>query len=99
MNKKHLTDEEIQKLHDRQSFLLPKSLMALVNIMDNEDRGLLLTAILSYGINLEEIDISRNKLVLGAFNLFKQDFNKEGKRYVDRCKKNSANVKKRWDSN
>ncbi len=92
----NFTQEDIEKLDSRASFLLTKHLMPLVNLMTMEERGLLLTAILAYGIRIELVDMSSSKIVEGAFNLFKQDFIKEGKRYLKTCDKNKENIEKRW---
>lgn len=94
-----MNDEELEKLNDRQSFLMPKSLSPLINMMDYQERGILLTAILEFSITQNEIDLSKSKLVHGAFNMFKQEFIKDAKKYLRTCDRNSQNAKKRWGKN
>ena len=92
-----MNNEELEKLNDRQSFLMQKSLSPLINMMDYDERGILLTAILEFSITQNEIDLSKNKLVHGAFNMFKEEFIKDAKKYLRTCDRNSQNAKKRWD--
>jgi len=89
--------ELLKKLEGREAFLIPKSLWALVEMMTNEDRGILFTAVFSYGINMESIDLKHKPLVQGALNLFKQDFKRQAKKYLAQCEQNRANVQKRYE--
>jgi hypothetical protein len=77
------------------SFILHKdALYQDIQILSMEERGILLTAILEYQINGKIIEVDR--VIQIALNHIIAQFTVDKNRYVDKCKKNQENAKKRW---
>ena len=78
------------------SFLMRKCWREQISILDNKQRGTLLTAIYDYicsGIDFQTEDGMLKML----WATIKQTFDYDRKKYADRCEKNREAAKKRWN--
>ena len=98
MNKKHFNDEEMQKLNERDGFLITKSLFTLLDVMNMEEKGITFTAIIDFVRTGEimqfKVERSFPKVALDEFI---RQYTKDREKYINKCKKNAENIKKRWD--
>lgn len=76
--------------------ILYPSMFAPIAGMSLEQKGILLEACFHFLIG-EEYKIS-DPMVSMAFGFYMQQFNLDQQKYEERCRKNSDNVRKRWDN-
>ena len=77
------------------SFLLYRSFYEPIKNLNNEDLGKLFRSIYEYQVS-ETIPDSNTSIYM-AFQFFKNQFDLDSEKYLQRCEKNSENVKKRWN--
>lgn len=80
----------------RESFILYTSYQNHIELLTNEQRGILFTAILRYqaGTELPEMDGMTNML----FSVIKTDLDKNNEKYDKVCERNAQNIRKRWNT-
>ncbi len=94
----HLTDQDIEKLSKKDSFLIQKTLYEDIKEMETGEVKLLMVAIFAYVVDGEIADLTDNKyrFVRVAFNRFKKDYQDDSHKWLDSCKKKSENKKEDW---
>ena len=92
------TKEEMEKLEEKNSFLIQKSMYEDIKLMTEIETHFLLMAVFEYVISgvIPSLDRSDQRLVKSAFNRFKMAHDDNSTRYLKTCKKNQENINKRW---
>jgi len=94
-DKKQSNEEQEADAIIEGSFLMRKCWREQINILNNEQRGTLLTAIYDYiccGIDFE----TKDGMLKMLWASIKQTFDYDRKKYADRCEKNRKAAKERW---
>lgn len=82
----------------KEGFIIYKSLYEPIKALTREQKGELLDAIFEYQTS-DTIIESMSPLVNMAFMFFKNQFDIDNKKYIDKCEKNKQNAEKRWNPN
>lgn len=80
----------------KKSFVLYKSWEPMINTLDDESAGILLKAILAYQCG-KDYEI-KNPVLLAVFEVFKNEFDENDKKYEERCARNKRIAQKRWQT-
>lgn len=98
MNKKHFTDEEMEKLCNKNSFLINKTLFEDIKEMGDGEVRYLMYTIFEYVINgvIPDLSEPKKRFVRVAFNRFKNDYIKDSIKWLDTCKLKSDRKKEDW---
>ena len=79
----------------KKGFILYKSLYEPIKALDKEQKGELMEAIFEYQLTGEIIEL--NPIVNMAFMFFKNQFDIDNVKYLEKCKKAKESVEKRWN--
>ena len=92
------TIDEIEKLQEKNSFLLQKSLIVDVKEMGIEETNLLFNAILDYVVTGVEPNLEGQKFrfIRASFNRFKEAYISDSKKWLKTCRKKSEAKAKEW---
>lgn len=94
----HLTDQDIEKLSQKDSFLIQKNLHEDIKEMSPDEVYLLFLSIFGY-VNdgeLRNLSDSKYRFVRVAFNRFKNDYVDDSVKWIESCKKKSERKKEDW---
>lgn len=80
---------------DKQSFILYKDIKPLIDMMSNEQAGLLFKSIYDYVCDKKDPNCD-DVIVNNTFNFIKIKIDDASKKYEAKCKKNKENIAKRW---
>ena len=80
----------------KKGFILYKSLYEPIKALDKEQKGELMEAIFEYQLTGEIIE-DLNPIVNMAFMFFKNQFDIDNAKYLEKCKKAKESVEKRWN--
>jgi len=80
----------------KKGFILYKSLYEPIKALDKEQKGELMEAIFEYQLTGEIIE-DLNPIVNMAFMFFKNQFDIDNAKYLEKCKKAKESVQKRWN--
>lgn len=82
---------------DKKSFLIYYQHLSLFQQLSDEQAGILIKAILEYEVNGIIPNFGQDSLLTGFFfGVFKPYLDDHRVEYEKKCKKNSANIRKRW---
>lgn len=85
---------------DKTSFLMYHRHLELFKQLSDAQAGILIKAVMEYEINGTIPNFGQDALLIGFFfGVFKPYLDENKEEYEKKCKKNSANVKKRWTKN
>ena len=92
------TKEELEKLQEKNSFLIQKSLYVDIKEMGIEEKNLFLVSVFEYVIcgaipNLIEL---KYRFVRASFNRFKDAYTSDSKKWLKTCKNKSEAKSKEW---
>ena len=95
----YLTDQDIEKLSKKDSFLIQKTLYEDIKEMETGEVKLLMVAIFAYVVDGEIANLTDNKyrFVRVAFNRFIKDYQDDSHKWLDSCKKKSDRKKEDWN--
>lgn len=79
----------------KDSFIIHTRHGKLIEDLDNEQRGILLTAIFAHAGGEEDISFD-DKLIKMAFSVISEQMDYDRGEYEKKCKRNAENAKKRW---
>ena len=100
MNKEEIifTKEEHEKLCDKNSFLINKTLFEDIKEMGDGEVRYLMYVIFEYVIDgvIPDLTNADQRFVRVAFNRFKSDYVKDSKKWLTTCKKKSDRKKDEW---
>ena len=93
-----MTDEELEKVRAKKSFMLQKSLIHDIEAMSGEEVKFLMQAIFRYVIYGETYELTHpdNRAVRVAFGRFMEDYKRDCIAWLETCNKNRENIRKRW---
>ena len=96
-----MTEEELEKIRAKKSFIIHKSLEVDIREMTGEEVKLLMLAIFDFVNNGQTYDFKHpsNRAVRVAFNRFLEDYKRDSMAWLETCNKNRENIRKRWDKN
>jgi len=80
-------------MNKKQSFILHQEYERHLELLSDEQKGKLLTAIFKYNAG-EEYELDQVSAM--AFSFIKSDLDYNRKRYLEQCEKNKENANKRW---
>jgi len=94
----HLTDQDIEKLSKKDSFLMQKTLYEDIKEMSQGEIKMLMVAIFAYVVDGEIADLKEDKFrfVRVAFNRFKKDYQDDSHKWLESCDKKSKRKKEDW---
>lgn len=85
---------------DKTSFLMYHRHLELFKQLSDAQAGILIKAVMEYEANGTIPNFGQDALLIGFFfGVFKPYLDENKEEYEKKCKKNSANVKKRWNKN
>lgn len=79
----------------REYICLYFSYLDYITPLNDEERGRLLTALLTYGATGEEPDMAGNERLV--FPAIRSQIDRDTEKYKNRCERNSENIKNRWN--
>lgn len=82
--------------YEHNSFLLYKDSRIFINRLNREQRGDLLAAIYAYTCDGDVSDFNHDAMLQMCFDIIKSYLDRDEKKYQEKCKKNTENIKKRW---
>ena len=93
------TTDESEKLQEKNSFLIQKSLIVDVKEMGVEETNLFFNSILDYVVTGTEPTLEgiKFRFVRASFNRFKETYLSDSKKWLKTCKKNKDNATARWE--
>ena len=94
----NFTKEDIEKLSEKNSFLIQKSIYEDLKLMSENEVQYLVMRIFEYVLNgeLPELDNKKHRFVKSAFNRFKLAYDNDSMKWLKACKKKSSNKKQEW---
>lgn len=94
----NFTIEQIEKLQEKNSFLIQKSIYEDLKLMTENEVQYLLLRIFEYVLNGEipHLDNNKHRFVKSAFNRFKIAYDNDSKKWLKSCKTKSDNKKADW---
>ena len=92
------TKEELEKLQEKNSFLIQKSIYEDLKLMTENEVQYLVMRIFEYVLNgeLPVLDDKKHRFVKSAFNRFKIAYDNDSMKWLKVCKKRSDNKKEDW---
>jgi len=92
------TKEELEKLQDKNSFLIQKSIYEDLKLMSEAETHYLVMRMFEYVLNGEipALDDKKHRFVKSAFNRFKIAYDSDSAKWLKACKKKSENKKADW---
>ena len=93
-----LTKEDREKLAEKNSFLIQKSLRIDVKEMGFEETSIFINSVFDYVYDGDIPDLSESKyrFVRAAFNRFKEAYISDSKKWLETCRKKSKAKVKEW---
>ncbi|MDF1877297.1 hypothetical protein JHD47_05655 [Sulfurimonas sp. SAG-AH-194-L11] len=93
-----LTKEDIDKLSEKNSFLVQKSMYEDLKLMNASESHYILNAIFEYVISgvIPTLDKQEHRFVKSVFNRFKLAYDNDSSKWLKACKKKSSNKKQEW---
>ena len=94
-----LTTEEVEKLSEKNSFLIQKSLIVDLKEMGKEETQLLFNSIFDYVNNgvLPELAEQKFRFVRASFNRFKEAYINDSRKWIKQCNAKSKAKSKEWE--
>ncbi len=88
------TKEELEKLQDRNSILIQKSMYEDIKIMTEVETHFLLMAIFEYAISgvVPTLERQDQRIVKSAFNRFKMTYEDNSMKFIKTCRQNKKNA-------
>lgn len=83
----------------KESFLIYKEWYPIIKSLSDESLGKIFRAVFQYQIDGKVSDLEESTPEFMAFQFFRNQFDRDLQKYEDRCRKNSDNIRKRWNSN
>lgn len=80
----------------REYFCAYHSYLDSIELLNDEERGRLFTALLEYSANRVLIQLDGNERF--AFSSMRSQIDRDIKRYEEKCRKQSENARKRWQT-
>ena len=92
------TKVELEKLSEKGSFLIQKSLFEDIMEMTDAEASFFILAIFEYVLNGTEPNLLRQsqRTVRIAFNRFKRDYKSDSTKWLKSCKRKSDTKKQEW---
>jgi len=92
------TKEDIEKLSEKNSFLIQKSIYEDLSLMTDKEVHYLVMRIFEYVLygEIPNLKAKEHRFILSAFNRFKSAYDNDSMKWLKACKKKSSNKKQEW---
>ena len=92
------TQEELEKLQSKNSFLIQKSLYEDLKLMSDGEAKYIMISIFEYveSAVIPQLDDVKHRFIKGVFNRFVVAYDKDSIKWLKSCKKKSDNKKADW---
>ena len=97
-NKMQYSKEDLEKLSEKNSFLIQKSIYEDLKLMSDGEVHYLVMRIFEYvlfGI-IPDLNNKEHRFILSAFNRFKSAYDSDSMKWLRTCNKKSENKKEEW---